>query len=51
MTVERMQLKVIRVLMALLVVTEEMAVTQVKAVMVDLEEQFESLFPKPTLIS
>jgi hypothetical protein len=37
--------------MAVPVVTEDMAVTQVKAVMVDLEEEFESLFPKPTLIS
>jgi hypothetical protein len=37
--------------MAVLVATEEMAVTQVKAVMVPLEETFESLFPKPTLIS
>lgn len=38
------------VLMAVMVVTEDMAVTQVKAVMVELEEQFESLFPMPTLI-
>jgi hypothetical protein len=37
--------------MAVLVVTEEMAVTRVKAVMVDLKEPFESLLPKPTLIS
>jgi hypothetical protein len=37
--------------MAILVATEEMAVTQVKAVMVDMEEPFESLLPKPTLIS
>ena len=47
----RMQLKSLEVLMAVLVVTEEMAVTQVKAVMADLEEPFESLLPKPTLIS
>ena len=39
------------VLMVVLVVTEEMAVTQVKAVMVDLEEPFESLLPRTTLIS
>ena len=37
--------------MAVLVVMEEMAETQVKAVMVDLEEPFESLLPKPTRIS
>ena len=37
-------------LMAVMVVTEDMAVTQVKAVMVELEEEFESLFPIPTLI-
>ena len=46
-----MQLKAITALMALLVATEEMVVTQVKALMVDLEEPFESLFPKMTLIS
>ena len=46
-----MQLKAITALMALLVATEEMVVTQVKVVMVDLEDPFESLFPKPTLIS
>ena len=46
-----MQLETRRVLMAEKVVTEEMAVTQVKAVMVDLEEPFKSMFPKPTLIS
>jgi hypothetical protein len=45
-----MQLDSARVLMAVLVATEEMAVMQVKAVMVDLEEPFEFLFPKPTLI-
>jgi hypothetical protein len=50
-TGDRMQLVTVAVLMAILVATEEMAVTQVKAVMVDLEEPFESLFPKPTLIS
>ena len=38
-------------LMSVMVVTEEMAVTQVKALMVDLEEPFKSLLPKPTLIS
>jgi hypothetical protein len=37
--------------MAVLVVMEEMAATQVEAVMLDLEEPFESLFPKPTRIS
>jgi hypothetical protein len=47
----RMQLDTVTVLMAVLVVTEEMAVTQVMAVMVDLEEPFKSLLPKPTLIS
>ena len=46
-----MQLDTAVVLMAVVVVTEEMAVTQVKAVMVDQEETFESLLPKPTLIS
>ena len=46
-----MQLIRAMVLMAVLVVTEEMAVTQVKAVMVDLEEPFKSLLPKLTLIS
>jgi hypothetical protein len=50
-TVDRMQLYTKRVLMAVQVATEEMAVTQVEAVMVDLEELFESLFTKPTLIS
>ena len=50
-TVERMQLDTKRVLMAVVVVTEEMAVTRVKVVMVDLEEPFESLLSKPTLIS
>jgi len=50
-TVERMQLDTVTVLMAVMVATEEMAVTQVQAVMVDREEPFESLFPKPTLIS
>jgi len=50
-TVERMQLDTVAVLMAVMVAPEEMAVTQVRAVMVDLEEPFESLFPKPTLIS
>jgi hypothetical protein len=50
-TEDTMQLVTVSVLMAVLVATEEMAVTQVKAVMVDLEEPFESLFPKPTLIS
>jgi hypothetical protein len=50
-TGDRMQLDTVRVLMAVLVATEETAVTQVQAVMVDLEEPFESLFPKPTLIS
>ena len=47
----RMQLVPVEVLMAVVVVTEEMAVTQVKAVMVDVEEGFESVLPKPTLIS
>ena len=37
--------------MAVEVAVEEMAVTQVEAVMVDPEEGFESLFSKPTLIS
>jgi len=46
-----MQLVAETVLMAALVATEEMVVTPVKAVMVDPEEQFKSLFPKPTLIS
>jgi hypothetical protein len=46
-----MQLDSVMALMAVLVVTEEMAVTQVKAVMVDVEEPFESLLPEPTLIS
>ena len=50
-TGDRMQLNTDMVLMAVLVAMEEMAVTQVKAVMVDLEEPFESLFPKTTLIS
>ena len=50
-TGDRMQLNTDAVLMAVLVATEEMAVMQVKAVMVDLEEPFESLLPKPTLIS
>src|ERR1700728_3190860 len=50
-TEERMQLDTRRVLEAEQAVTEEMAVTQVKAVMVDLEEKFEFLLPKPTLIS
>ena len=50
-TVERMQLNTLGVLMAVLVATEEMAVTQVKAVMAGLEDLFESLFPKPTPIS
>ena len=47
----RMQLDTVKVLMAVLVVLEEMAVTQGKAVMVVLEELFESLLPKPILIS
>jgi hypothetical protein len=46
-----MQLNTDMVLMVVLVEMEEMAVTQVKAVMLDPEEPFESLFPKPTLIS
>jgi len=50
-TVERMQLVTVTVLMAILVATEEMAATQVKAVMLDVEELFESLFPKPIHIS
>ena len=50
-TVEEMQPVPATVLMAVLVATEEMEVTQVKADTVDLEEPFESLFPKPTLIS
>ena len=50
-TADRMQLDTVMVLMVELVVPEEMAVTQVQAVMVDLEEPFESLFPKPILIS
>ena len=49
-TGDRMQLNTDTVLMAVLVATEEMAVTQLKVVMLDLEEPFESLFPKPTLI-
>ena len=40
-----MQLDIVVEQMAVLVVTEEMAVTQVKAVMVVLEEPFESLLP------
>jgi hypothetical protein len=50
-TAALMQLDSARALMAVLVATEEMGVMQVKAAMVDLEEPFESLFPKPTLIS
>jgi len=46
-----MQLVIVTVLMATLEATEEMAVTQVQAVMLDPEEQFESLFRKPILIS
>ena len=46
-----MQLVPVKVLMAIMVVTEEMAATQVKAVMVDLEEGFKSLLTKLTLIS
>ena len=46
-----MQLFPMEVMMAVMVVTEEMAVTQVQAVMVDVEEGFESVLPKPTLIS
>ena len=46
-----MQLKKNTGLMAVLVATGDMAVTQVKAVMVDLEDPFESRFPKSTLIS
>ena len=46
-----MQLAPVMELMAVVVVTEEMAVMQVKAVMVDLEEPFEFLLQKPTLIS
>ena len=46
-----MQMQTVKVLMAVLVATEEMAATQVQAATVDLEEPFESLFPKPTLIS
>ena len=38
-----------KLLMAVLVATGEMAVTQVKVVMVDLEDPFVFLFPKPTL--
>jgi len=49
-TGERMQLYTAAVLMAVLVAMEEMAVTQVEVAMLDLEEPFESLFPKPTLI-
>ena len=49
-TGERMQLERKTVLMAVPVVTEEMAVMQVEVVMVDLEEPFKSLFSKPTLI-
>ena len=47
----RMQLNTVKLLMAVLVVTEEMAVTLVKAVTLVLEETFKSLLPKPTLIS
>ena len=50
-TVEGMQLLTRRLLMAVLVATEEMVVTQVKVVTVDLEEPFKFLSPKPTLIS
>ena len=50
-TGERMQLQKKKLLMAVLVATGEMAVTQVKVVMVDLEDPFVFLFPKPTLIS
>jgi hypothetical protein len=50
-TADRMQLHTVTVPMAVLVATEEMAVTQVQAVMLDLEEPFKSLFPKPILIS
>ena len=46
-----MQLQKKKLLMAVLVATGEMAVTQVKVVMVDLEDPFVFLFPKPTLIS
>ena len=46
-----MQLKTNLVLMANLVAMEELAVTQVKAVTVAVEEPFKSLFSKPTLIS
>jgi hypothetical protein len=50
-TVDWMQLNTNPVLMEILVATEELAVTQVKAVMVEMEEPFKSLFLKPTLIS
>jgi hypothetical protein len=46
-----MQLDAEKVPMAVVVVTEEMAVTRVKVVMVEMEESFKSLLPKPTLIS
>ena len=50
-TADRMQLDTVTVPMAVLVATEEMAVMQVQAVMLDLVEPFEFLFPKSTLIS
>jgi len=50
-TGDRMQLNTNAVLMAILVAREELAVTQVMAVMVEMEEPFKSLFSKPTLIS
>ena len=46
-----MQQDTVTVLMVVLAAREEMVVTQVKAVMVEMEETFESPFPKPTLIS
>jgi len=46
-----MQLYPDAVLMAILVAREELAVTQVKAEMVEMEEPFKSLFSRPTLIS
>ena len=50
-TGDRMQLDTVTVLMAVVVAMEDVAVTQAEVVMEDLEEAFESLSPKPTLIS
>ena len=50
-TEEGMPIRNMTLLMAVMVVAEDMAVTQVEAVMVEPEEEFEFVFPKPTLIS